>query len=135
MTVIRKNITVWQSRNCARSQASMEALNKEVATFTAYLEKLYAENWKYNLVSLYFPVKFTAAAVMESNKISQKYRLAILDVTAEIQEASREQQESLYQKYALLIFDMCGHYEAVYSKMEQDRIIVKDELLRDFSIA
>ncbi|MES2111908.1 MAG: hypothetical protein V4577_24340 [Bacteroidota bacterium] len=133
MAVIRKNISIWQNWNKTRSQASLDALNKEVVKFTSHLEKLYAENWKHNLVGLYFPVSFTAGEMMQANDISQKYRLSVLDMTAAIKGAAPEDRDALFEKYALIIFDMCAHYETVYKKMEQDRGIVKDELLADFS--
>lgn len=133
MAVIRKNIDFWQNWNNGHSEASLEALGKEVSKFTAYMEKLYAENWKHNLIGLYFPITFTAEQVMESNAISKKYRLSILDLTAAIQRAAQEDQEPLYQAYALVIFDMCSHYEHLYEKMERDRAIVKTALLGDFS--
>jgi Mor family transcriptional regulator len=133
MSVIKKNITFWQNWNNGRSAASLEALSKEVSQFTAYMEKLYAENWKYNLISLYFPITFAATEVIESNAISKKYQLSVLDVTAAIKNATPDDQDALYKKYALIIFDMCSHYERLYDKMEQDRAIVKAELLADFS--
>ncbi len=43
-----------------------------------------------------------------------------------------DDRERLYEKYVLVIFDMCGHYENMYRKMEEDRGIVKAELLRDY---
>lgn len=132
MTIIRKNITVWQNRNHSRSKASMQALIAEVAKFTAYLEKLYAENWKYNLVSLYFPVTFSAAGMTQSNEQSQKYRLAVLDLSSQINDATSAEVESLRRNYAQVVFDMCAHYERLYEQMDRDRAIVKEELLRDF---
>jgi len=133
MSVIRKNIAVWQNWHHNRSRESLDALGIEVKKFTLYLEKLYEDNWKYNLTSLYFPVSFITAEVIESNDISQKYRLAVLDIAAAIKVADAGERETLYEKYALVIFDMCAHYEGLYQKMERDRGIVKGELLRDYS--
>lgn len=135
MAVIKKNIAFWHDWNDGRSQASLEALNKEVSKFTAYMEKLYTENWKYNLIGLYFPVSLTGTEVMESNATSQKYRLSVLDIATAIKSAGPEERGQLYEQYALVIFDMCSHYERLYDRMEQDRMTVKTELLHDFSVS
>jgi len=132
MAVIKKNTAVWQNRCSAQSQAGIEALNTEVTKFMAYLDKLYAENWKYNLTALYFPVTFTAAEMLEANQRSQRYRVAVLDLATAITDAPAAERGNLYEKYAVLIFEMCSHYENLYNRMEQDRMIVKNELLRDF---
>ena len=132
MTVLRKNISFWKNWHTSRSEASIAALNKELVKFTAALDKLYAENWKYNLVSLYFTVSFDPAELSESNALSQKYYLSVLDKGSAIKQAREEDKEALLGDYAFAVFDMCAHYEEIYRKIVTDRAGVKAALERCF---
>jgi len=132
MDVIRKNIEFWKNFNTSRGEASLESLKREVKQFTAHLDKLNAENLKYNLITLYFNVSFTPNEMQTVNAQSRKLDLAILDLAGQLKNAVPEEKEALLGKYALAVFDMCSHYEAVYAKLEQDKNIIRDELLKDF---
>jgi hypothetical protein len=134
MAVIRKNIEFWKNFNTSRGEASLESLKKEVKQFTAHLEKLNSENWKYNLITLYFKVSFTPDEMQAVNAQSRKLHLDILDLATRLRNAAPEEKEALLGKYATAVFDMCSHYEAVYEKLDHDKNVIRDELLRDYGV-
>jgi hypothetical protein len=72
MAMIKKNINHWKNWNDSRSEASLEFLNKEMIKLNAYMEKLNADNWKYNPINLYFNVSLSNKDVIESSAKSHK---------------------------------------------------------------
>jgi hypothetical protein len=135
MAIVKKNISYFKNLNNSRSEASLDYLKKEMIKFKSYIDKLNEENWKYNLISLYYNVSFTSTEVLEANEQSHLYYLKVLDLMDKIKKANEEDTELLYQQYAVAIFDMCSHYENVYEKMKEDMNIVKNQLLTEFGLA
>jgi hypothetical protein len=130
---IRKNINYWKNWNNSRTEASLEFLYKETFRFNAYMEKLNADNWKFNLISLYFNVSFTNNEVAKSNARSHQLYISYLDLAERIRKSEGDEKEKLYQRYAIVVFDMCSHYEMIYTKLENDMDIIKNQLLFEFS--
>ncbi|MDB5016977.1 MAG: hypothetical protein JWQ84_1809 [Mucilaginibacter sp.] len=133
MTSIKKNIGYWKNWHSARTEASLDFLYKETSRFNAYIEKVNAENWKFNLITLYFDISFTNEEVVASNARSHQLYLSYLDLTARIRKAEESEKEKLYQQYALVVFDMCTHYEEIYKRLEDDMTTVKTQLLEEFA--
>ena len=134
MAVVKKNIGYWQNWNNSRSEASLGFLSKELAKLNAHMQQLDAENWKYNLISLYFDVSLTNDVLIASNDKSKVLYLKVLDITETLQHTLPESRSELYDLYDLAIADMCRHYEAVYKKMACDLDIVKTGLLDQFGL-
>ena len=97
-----------------------------------YMEKLHTENWKHNLVSLYFEVSLPYDRVIEANSRSHALYLVLLDTAERIRKAEGEEKELLLGKYHLGIFDLCSQYDAVYHLLEQDMSSVKTALRDTF---
>ena len=135
MTAIRKNIGFWKNGNKTRTGSSLDFLYKETTRFNAYMEKLNADNWKFNLISLYFNISLTNEEAEKSNRKSAELYLLYLDLADRIRQAGDAEKEDLYQRYAVVVFDMCSHYEEIYSRMEQDMKVVRAQLLDEFSFA
>ncbi|MDN5289045.1 MAG: hypothetical protein JWR38_5319 [Mucilaginibacter sp.] len=133
MVVIKKNIGYWKNWNSSRSEASLEFLNKEMIKLNAHMDKLKSENWKFNLVNLYFKVSMSNNEVIRYNTRSQQLYLKVRDIMDQIRKTGAADQETLYQRYALAVFDMCSQYEELYARMEQDANRIREEILRDFS--
>lgn len=133
MTTIKKNIGYWKNWNNARTEKSLDFLHKETFKFNTYMEKLHTDNWKFNLISLYFNVSFTNDEVILSNTRSRQLYLLYLDLAEKIRKAGDGQKERLYQQYAIAIFDMCAHYEEIYHRLEQDMNVVRTQLLSEFA--
>jgi hypothetical protein len=129
MNILQKNIGYWQNWNSSRSEASLDFLNKEMIKLKANMEKLDIENWKCNLISLYFDVSLTNDKVIASNKKSKALYLKVLDITDALEHALPESKSDLYELYDQAISDMCNHYEQVYAKMSEDVQIVKKALI------
>jgi regulator of replication initiation timing len=134
MAVIKKNIGYWKNWNDSRSEASLEFLNKEMIKLNTYMDKLKTENWKFNLINLYFKVSMSNSEVIESNARSQQLYLEVKDITDKIRKAPVTDQDALYKQYAVAVFHMCSQYEDLYSKMEHDANLVREEILQDFTI-
>ena len=132
MAIVKKNIGYWQNWNNSRSAASLEFLNKEMVKLNTYLEKLDADNWKSNLVSLYFDVSFTNDALIASNDQSKERYLKVLDITDELKHALPESKPDIYLLYDQAVKDLCSHYEKVYLQMSLDLDRVKQGLMQEF---
>ena len=134
MAIVKKNIGYWKNYNNSRSEKSLDFLNKEIMKLNAYMQKLDAENWKYNLISLYFDVSLTNDLMIASNLKSKELYLRVLDLTDEIKHALEESKGDLYQLYTQTITEMCKHYEEIYAKMANDMNVVKSGLLTEFGL-
>jgi hypothetical protein len=135
MTAIKKNIIYWKRGNQSLTATSLEFLYKETFQFNAYMEKLNAENWKFNLISLYFNIAFTNDKVVQSNLRSNELYLSYRDLSERIRKADGEEKEELYKRYAVVLFDMCSHYEEIYTRMDHDMNLVKTQLLNEFGVS
>lgn len=134
MAVVKKNIGYWKNYNIARSEKSLDFLNKEMNKLNTYIAKLDAENWKYNLISLYFDVSLANDRVIESNLRSKEMYLKVLDLTDGIKHALNEEKGDLYELYNKAINEMCEHYERLYQTMAGDLNIVKTGLTKEFGV-
>ncbi|MDB5061966.1 MAG: hypothetical protein JWP67_1809 [Mucilaginibacter sp.] len=132
MAIVKKNIGYWQNWNNSRSEASLDFLNKELVKLNVYMEKLDAENWKNNLISLYFNVSLTNDVLIASNDRSKALYLKVLDLTEALKHALPESKSDLYKLYDEAIRDMCKHYEGVYAKMAADMAVVRAGLIKEF---
>lgn len=132
MAIVKKNIGYWQNYNNSRSEKSLDFLNQEIIKLNAYMDKLDAENWKYNLVGLYFDVAFTNEKVIASNAKSKEFYLKVLDLTEQIKHALPEEQGDLYLLHSRTIIEMLHHYDEVYQHMDNDMRAVKVELTKKF---
>jgi hypothetical protein len=132
MAIVKKNIGYWQNWNNSRSEASLDFLNKELIKLNVYMEKLDTENWKNNLISLYFNVCLTNDVLIASNDRSKALYLKVLDLTEALKHALPESKSDLYKLYDDAIRDMCKHYEDVYAKMAGDMAVVRAGLIKEF---
>jgi hypothetical protein len=129
MAIVKKNLGYWKNFNNARSDKSLDFLNQEILKLNAYMEKLDAENWKCNLVSMYFNVTLTNDQVIVFNLKSKEQYLKIIDLKDSIKHALPEEKNDLHQLYEEAVKDMCTHYENLYKKMTEDMAIVKTALI------
>jgi hypothetical protein len=131
MAMLQKSITFWKNRNNARSEMSLTFLHKERNKMEEQTQKLYSENWRYNLINLYFNVSLSFSDVQEYNAKAQSCFLKILDLADQLSKGC-EEEEKLYGTYAVYIFDLCSLYEDMYKRIEIDMNVVKEELLGEF---
>lgn len=132
MGVLRKSVEFWKDKNRVRSESSVAFFNREMKRLDGYMEKLHTENWKHNLVSLYFEVSLSYDRVIEANSRSHALYLGLLDTAERIRKAEGEEKELLLGKYHFGIFDLCSQYDAVYHLLEQDMASVKTALRDTF---
>jgi hypothetical protein len=72
------------------------------------LEQLNTENWKPNLVGLYFKVSLSLNEILEVNTQTHALYLKTLDISNQLTRANKEEQELLLGQYNLAVFDLCG---------------------------
>jgi len=128
MAILKRNISFWKNRNDSRSTSSIKYLSEEVKKLDERLDRLNTENWKHNLVSLYFNVVLSYNEIIEANSKSHLIYLNILDLAEQINNATGELKEELYGQYNMNIFNLCSQYDEIYSLLKQDMARVKDEL-------
>lgn len=132
MGVLRKSVEYWKDKNRQRSEASVAFFNGEMKRLDAYMEKLQAENWKQNLISLYFDVTLSYDRVIAANTRSHALYLGLLDTAERIGKADGEEKERLLGKYHLGLFDLCAQYDDIYKMLASDMASVKTALLETF---
>lgn len=134
MTILKKNIEYWKDRNKARSESSIAFFNREIKKLDVYLEKINTDNWKHNLIGLYFNVSLSYSELVEANSKSHLLYLGLLDLADKIKVAVPEDKDKLLGKYHTGIFDLCTQYENIYIMLEKDLNSVKQELLLTFQV-
>lgn len=132
MGVLRKSVEYWKDKNKKRSEASVAFFNQEMKRLDTYMEKLQAENWKQNLISLYFDVTLSHDQVIAANTRSHALYLGLLDTAERISKANGEEKERLLGKYHLGLFDLCAQYDDIYKMLAKDMASVKTALLETF---
>jgi len=132
MAVLRKSVEFWKDRNRVRSEASITFFNREMKKLDAYMEKLQAENWKHNLVGLYFNVTLSYDQVIAANTRSHILYLGLLDTAERIKATTGEEKELLLGQYHFGIFDLCAQYDTIYQLLADDMAVVKAALLKTF---
>jgi uncharacterized membrane protein len=125
MAVIRKNIDYWRNCNTSRSNDSISFLNREMKKMNTYMEKLDAENWKCNLVGLYFSISLTNDKIIKSNDKSKELFLRVLDLADTFKHSLEESKHDVFKIYCDAVNEMCTHYETVCSTMAADMATVK----------
>jgi hypothetical protein len=132
MSVLRKSVEYWKGKNKSRSDAGVAFFNKEMKKLDAYMEKLQAENWKQNLIGLYFDVTLSYDRVIAANTRSHTLYLGLLDTAEQIAKADGKEKERLLGKYHLGLFDLCAQYDDIYNMLAKDMASVKAALLETF---
>lgn len=133
MNNLRKSINYWKNRNDSRSEASLNFMREEMRVLDVYLQKLNEENWKHNLVGLYFHVSLSYSEIIATNTRSHAIYLNILDIAERIKKSEEgEEKDKLYGRYNLSIFDLCTQYQQVYDMLAADMDKVRTELLNSF---
>ena len=134
MARLRKSIEHWKGLNKARTEVSIGFFNKEIKELDAYLEKVKAENWKYNLIDLYFNIKLSHSELIEANAKSHGIFLNLLDIADQIKKGKEADKNELRGRYHKGIFDICSLYDDIYKMLESDMQTVKTALLNSFEI-
>jgi len=99
MAVIKKNIEHFKDRSRSRSEASINFFDKEIKKLEAYLDKLKADNWKQNLIGLYFNVSLSYQGLIEANNQSHLLFLRLLDIADKIKKTNDPDKEKLIGDY------------------------------------
>jgi len=136
MSILKKSVQLWKGRNIQRSEASYKSMSDSLKEADARLKQMNIDNWKHNLIGLYFNVTLSYDELIAANNKSHELYLKVLDIESKIREASddEEDRERLIGQYSVAIFDLCSQYDAVYDILASDMNKVKDELLKGFRL-
>jgi hypothetical protein len=135
MSILKKSVLLWKSRNIPHSEASYRSMTESLKDADAQLKKMNVDNWKHNLIGLYFNVSLSYDELIAANNKSHELYLKVLDIADKIRSADNEEDRERYiGQYSIGIFDLCSQYDAVYEILAIDMEKVKAELLRSFEL-
>ncbi|SCW80260.1 hypothetical protein [Mucilaginibacter sp. NFR10] len=132
LSMVRKNIDYWRNLWKDRNDETLAFMKKEMGKLDAYQAKLRLENWKYNVVDIYFNIPFNISEMEKVNELSRKLYVAVIDFANKIQSTPAAEREELFKSYNIAVFNLCSHYEQVHDKISQNISAVKAELLLEF---
>jgi hypothetical protein len=135
MSILKKSVQLWKGRNVQRSEASYRSMSENLREADARLKQINIDNWKHNLIGLYFNVTLSYDELIAANNKSHELYLKVLDIEDKIRYADNdEDRERLFGQYSVGIFDLCSQYDAVYDILASDMSKVKAELLSNFQV-
>ncbi len=135
MSILKKSVQLWKRRNIQRSEASYKSMTDSLKDADIRLKQMNIDNWRHNLIGLYFNVTLSYDELIAANNKSHELYLKVLDVEAKIRNADDEPEKERYiGQYSVAIFDLCSQYDAVYDILAGDMSKVKAELLRNFQV-
>jgi hypothetical protein len=132
MSMIKKNIAYWKNRQDYRSAASLNFLKLEMDRLDAYQSKLQTENWKYNLVGIYYTIPYSFGEMLEDNKRSHELYLKMIDFPEIINKTLPQEKHDLLEEYQATLSELCGHYQNMYNRMAANMEAVRTALRADF---
>ncbi|NVM66854.1 hypothetical protein FHW88_005172 [Mucilaginibacter sp. SG538B] len=135
MAILKKSILLWKGRNIQRSQASYSSMTEGLREADAQLKQMNIDNWKHNLIGLYFDVALSYDELIAANNKSHELYLKVLDIESKLRQADNDEGKELYLgQYSVAIFDLCSQYDAVYNILAADMNKVKEKLLSTFVV-
>lgn len=135
MSILKKSVQLWKGRNIPRSEASYKSMTESLRQADAQLKQMNIDNWKHNLIGLYFNVSLSYNELIAANNKSHELYLTVLDIESRLRGTDNKEDKEMYLgQYSVAIFDLCSQYDAVYDILASDMSKVKAELLRSFSL-
>lgn len=133
MSILKKSIQLWKGRNIQRSEASYKSMTESLKEADARLKQMNVDNWRHNLIGLYFDVTLSYDELIVANNRSHDLYLKVLDMEESVRNAGNdEERERLVGQYSMGIFDLCSQYDTVYDILAKDMNKVKLKLLNSF---
>ncbi|TSD66360.1 hypothetical protein FFF34_002865 [Inquilinus sp. KBS0705] len=132
MAMIKKNIAYWKNRLDHRSEGSLAFMKLEMERLDAYQSRLQQENWKYNLVGIYYDIPYDFAAMLEDNRRSHELYLEVLDLSELFRSTLPQEREDLLADYDKTLAELCSHYQRIYDRMQGNMAAVSAALRGDF---
>jgi hypothetical protein len=135
MSILKKSVQLWKGRNIPRSEASYKSMTESLKEADARLKQMNIDNWKHNLIGLYFNVSLSYDELIAANNKSHELYLKVLDIESRLRSTDNEEDRELYfGQYSVGIFDLCSQYDAVYDILATDMSKVKAELISNFQV-
>jgi len=134
MAILKKTVTLRKKWSLAQSAASLQNISRETKKLDDQLQKLNTENWKQNLVGLYFDVALSYNELIAANTRSHLLYLELLDLGEKLGQVTADQAETLYGAYNMAVYELCAQYDAIYDLLEKDMQQIKAELAGSFRV-
>ncbi|WP_162996722.1 hypothetical protein [Mucilaginibacter kameinonensis] len=135
MSILKKSVQLWKGRSIPRSEASYRSMTESLKEADAQLKKMNIDNWKHNLIGLYFNVSLSYDELIAANNKSHELYLNVLDLADKIKNSNDEETRERYiGQYSVGIFDLCSQYDTVYNILAGDMEKVKVELMKSFEL-
>lgn len=133
MSILKKSIQLWKGRNIQRSEASYKSMTESLKEADTLLKQMNIDNWKHNLIGLYFNITLSYDELIAANNKSHELYLKVLDIESKLRSVDNEEDRERYLgQYSVSIFDLCSQYDAVYDILASDLSKVKTEVLKSF---
>jgi hypothetical protein len=91
-----------------------------------------ADNWRHNLISLYFNVSLSHEELIASNTKLHELYLKILDIADRIAQSEDNERDELCGLYNLGVFDLCRQYDQIYDLLASDMQLIREALRQVF---
>jgi hypothetical protein len=135
MSILKKSVLLWKGRNIRRSEASYKSMTDSLKESDDHLKRMNIDNWKHNLIGLYFNVTLSYDELIAANNKSHELYLKVLDIEAKVRNTDNDEDRERYTgQYSIAIFDLCSQYDAVYDILAGDLNKVREELLNGFHL-
>ncbi|MEO3404957.1 hypothetical protein AAFN85_13710 [Mucilaginibacter sp. CAU 1740] len=134
MSILKKSVQLWRGRNIPRSEASYKSMSESLKEADIRLKQMNIDNWRHNLIGLYFEVTLSYDELIAANNKSHELYLKVLDIEDKIRSVNDEDKERLFGHYSVAIFDLCSQYDAVYDILAMDMNKIRLELLSTYNV-
>jgi len=135
MSILKKSVQLWKGRSIPRSEASYRSMAESLKEADAQLKKMNIDNWKHNLIGLYFNISLSYDELIAANNKSHELYLNVLDLADKIKNSNDDETRERYiGQYSVGIFDLCSQYDTVYNILAGDMEKVKVELMKSFEL-
>ncbi|WP_161964467.1 hypothetical protein [Mucilaginibacter endophyticus] len=135
MSILKKSVQLWKGRSIPRSEASYRSMTESLKEADAQLKKMNIDNWKHNLIGLYFNISLSYDELIAANNKSHELYLNVLDLADKIKNSNDDETRERYiGQYSVGIFDLCSQYDTVYNILAGDMEKVKVELMKSFEL-
>jgi hypothetical protein len=135
MSIPKKSVQLWKGRNIQRSEASYKSMTESLKEADARLKQMNVDNWRHNLIGLYFDVTLSYDELIAANNKSHELYLNVLDIESKLRGADNEEDSERHLgQYSVGIFDLCSQYDKIYHILASDMDKVKTELQKSFQV-
>ncbi|UOE49408.1 hypothetical protein MTO98_33990 [Mucilaginibacter sp. SMC90] len=116
MSILKKSVQLWKGRSIAHSAASYRSMTESLNEADTQLKKMNIDNWKHNLIGLYFNVSLAYDELIAANNKSHELYLNVLDIAEKVKNADNDEARERYLASIVLAFLICAVSTMLFMK-------------------